>query len=45
MVSGSTDHRGGALPLSLPHRRGGEVRIASIDSEIGTISLCGAILV
>ncbi|QCD86987.1 hypothetical protein DEO72_LG3g1518 [Vigna unguiculata] len=30
MGSGSTDRRGGGLPLSLPLHRGGEVRIASI---------------
>jgi len=45
--SGSTGCQGGALPLSLQHRQGGEVRIASIyaNSEIDSISLCPTMLV
>jgi len=40
--SGSTDRRGGALPLSLPHRRGGEVRIFALTKHFNcfNLSLC-----
>jgi len=41
--SGSSSRRGGALSLSLPHQRGGEVR--NLPKQWNQFSLCAAILV